>query len=251
MIESESRSGPEVSAAGAMAGIFREPLAIFRALAQRPTWWLPFVAGILISAVFSVFMTDKMDYEAAMRQAIEKRVARSGQPMPAERVEQSIDRAVEMQRKLAPFSPTIGAATYAFFFFVIALALAFSGSAFGAEAKIPVYLSIYAYAQIPMLLRSLLAIVRLVLAPESSLTFDDLGRLASASPVLVFSPRTTPGVLLAIASSLDVFVLATVAFLVIGFRALPGLSRRTATILPIALWSVLVLLRVGWAAIFG
>jgi len=244
-------SSPELSPLRAVTGVLRQPRSTFAALVRRPTWWLPFVIGVLLSAVFSVVMTDKIDYDAAMRQAVEKRAARSGQTMSRPQMDQAIDRAVEVQRKLAPFSPSIGAAIYAFVFFAIALILAFSGNAFGAEAKIPVYLALYAHAQIPLLLRSAVALGRLFFAADTSLTFDDLGRLGAAGPAAFLSPRTTPSVVWAAASSCDVLVVATVFLLVLAFRALPGLSRKSATILPIALWACMVLLRMGWAAIFG
>ena len=242
---------PELSPARAVAGVLRSPQSTFAALVRRPTWWLPFVVGVLLSAVFSVVMTDKIDYDAAMRQAVEKRAARSGQTMSRQQMDEAIDRAVEVQRKLAPFSPTIGAVIYAFVFFAIALILAFSGNAFGAEAKIPVYLALYAHAQIPLLLRSAVALGRLFLAADTSLTFDDLGRLGAVGPAAFLSLRTTPPVVWAAASSCDLLIVTTVFLLVLAFRALPGLSRKTATILPVALWGCMVLLRLGWAAIFG
>jgi hypothetical protein len=242
---------PGVSPGRAVVGVLRQPRQTFAALVLRPTWWLPFVVGVLLSAVFSVVMTDKIDYDAAMRQAVEKRAARSGQTMSRQQMDDSIDRAVEVQRKIAPFSPTIGAAMYAFVFFVIALVLAFAGNAFGAEAKIPVFLALYAYAQIPLLLRSAVSLVRLFFAADTSLTFDDLGRLGAIGPAAFLSPRTSPPLVWAAASSCDLLIMATVFLLVLAFRAVPGLSRKSATILPIALWGGMVLLRLGWAALFG
>lgn len=239
-----------VSATAAAAGIFTRPGATFAALVRRPTWWLPFVAGVLLAALFSVVMTDKVDQDAAMRRAIEKRMARSGQTMPKERVDEAVDRAVEMQRKFAPFSPTIGAAAFAFFFFLAALVLAGAGSAFGAEAKLPVYFAIYAYAGIPMLARSAVSVARLFAAPDASLTYDDLARIGTVGPALLL-PKSSPSVLLSAASSLDVFLIATVVLLVVAFRRLPGLSKASATAIPVALWGVLLLLRVGWSALFG
>jgi hypothetical protein len=140
---------------------------------------------------------------------------------------------------------------YAFIFFAIALILAFSGNAFGAEAKIPAYLAIYAHAQIPLLIRSAIALGRLFFAADASLTFDDLGRLGAIGPAAFLSPRTAPPLVWAAASSCDILVLATVFLLVLGFRAIPGLSRKAATILPISLWGLMVLARMGWAALFG
>jgi quinol-cytochrome oxidoreductase complex cytochrome b subunit len=251
MPESETK-GPrtEMSEAAAALGIFTSPSATFAALARKPTWWLPFVAGLLVSAVLSFVMTDKMDYDASMRQAIEKRAAKSGQTMPAAEMGKSVDTAVEMQRKLAPYYPTIGAAGYSFFFFLIALVLAFSASAFGAEAKIPVYLAVYSHAQIPLVLRSIYGTIRLLSAADGSLTFEQLGRIGTIGPAL-FLPASSPAAPLALASSLDLGVLATVGLLVLGFRRLPGLSRASATGVPIALYGLFVLIRICWAALFG
>jgi hypothetical protein len=165
-------------------------------------------------------------------------------------MEQAVDRGVEMQRKLAPYAPTLGAVASAFFFFIVALVLAGAGAAFGAEAKVPAYLAIYAYAEVPLLLRSGIAVARLFATPDSSLTYDDLARIGTVGPALLL-PRTAAATAIAVASSLDLFLLATVALLVVAFRRLPGLSRKTATILPVALWGCMVLLRLAWAAIFG
>ncbi|HKB72103.1 MAG TPA: YIP1 family protein [Thermoanaerobaculia bacterium] len=245
-----SPAAPEISATAAMVGVFTRPAATFAALVRRPTWWLPFVAGILLAALFSVVMTDKIDQDAAMRRAIEKKMARSGQTMPKERVDAAVDRAVEMQRKMAPYTPTIGAAAFAFFFFLVALVLAGAGSAFGAEAKLPAYFAIYAYAGIPMLVRSAIAVVRLFAAPDMSLTYDDLARIGTVGPALLLPPSSA-SVVVAVASSFDVFLLATVALLVVAFRRIPGLSKGSATTLPLALWGALLLVRVGWSAFFG
>lgn len=247
---SAASPAPEISAAAAAVGVVTRPAATFAALVRRPTWWLPFVAGILLAALFSVVMTDKIDQDAAMRRAIERRMARSGQTMPKERVDEAVDRAVEMQRKLAPFTPTFGAAAFAFFFFLVALILAGAGSAFGAEAKFPVYLAIYAYAGVPTLVRSAISVVRLLAAPDVSLTYDDLARIGTVGPALLL-PKTSASIVVAVASSCDVFLLATVALLVVAFRRVPGLSKASATVLPIALWGVLLLVRAGWAALFG
>ncbi|HWC65042.1 MAG TPA: YIP1 family protein [Thermoanaerobaculia bacterium] len=241
---------PEVSAVAAVGGVFTRPDPTFAALVRRPTWWLPFVAGLLIAALFSVVMTDKIDQDAAMRRAIEKKTARSGQTMPKEQMDAAVDRAVEMQRKMAPFAPTFGAAAFAFFFFLAALVLAGAGSAFGGEAKIPAYLAIYAYAGIPTLVRSAISVGRLYAAPDTSLTYDDLARIGTVGPALLL-PKSAAPMMVAIASSFDVFLLATVALLVVAFRRIPGLSKATATALPIALWALVLLVRVGWAVLFA
>jgi len=243
-------AGENVSAGSAVAGIFLRPGATFAALIRRPTWWLPFVAGLLVAALFTVVMTDKIDQDAAMRQAIEKKMSRSSQTMSKDRVDEAVDRAVEFQRKIAPFAPTFFAAASAFFFFLFALSLAGAGSAFGAEAKISSYLAIWAYAGIPLLVRSVLAVVRLWSAPDASLTYDDLARIGTVGPALLLPKSAAPG-LVALASSFDVFLLATVALLVVAFRRLPGLSKSSATVLPFALWGLYVLVRVGFAALTG
>ena len=247
---SSAGAAPEVSAFGALGGLFTRPGATFAALIRRPTWWLPFVCGMLLAAIFTVVMTDKVDVDAAMRRAVEKKMERSPQTMPKEQMEKAIDRGVEMQRKMAPYAPTLGAVASAFFFFLFALILAGAGAAFGAEAKVPAYLAIYAYAEVPLLLRSGIAVARLFSAPDSSLVYDDLARIGTVGPALLL-PKTAAAAAIAVASSFDLFLLATVVLLVVAFRRLPGLSRTAATALPIALWGAFLLVRVAWAALFG
>jgi hypothetical protein len=239
-----------VSAAGAVAGLLTRPGTTFAALIRRPTWWLPFVAGLLLAALFTVVMTDKVDLDAAMRQAIEKKTARSGQTMPKQQLDDAVDRAVEFQRKIAPIAPTFFAAASAFFFFLFALSLAGAGAAFGAEAKISSYLAIWAYAGIPLLVRSAVADGRLFSAPDASLTYDDLARMGTVGPALLL-PKSAAPALVALGSSFDLFLIATVALLVVAFRRLPGLSKGAATALPLALWGVYLLVRVGFAALTG
>jgi len=255
MTEEVSAAGarPEpgnVSAAGAVAGVLTRPGATFAALIRRPTWWLPFVAGLLLAALFTVVMTDKVDLDTAMRQAIEKKTARSAQTMPKPQLDEAVDRAVEFQRKIAPIAPTFFAAASAFFFFLFALSLAGAGAAFGAEAKISSYLAIWAYAGIPLLVRSAVAVGRLFSAPDASLTYDDLSRIGTVGPALLL-PKSAAPALVALGSSFDLFLIATVVLLVVAFRRLPGLSKGSATALPLALWGVYLLVRVGFAALTG
>jgi hypothetical protein len=240
----------EISEFSAAVGVFTRPTPTFSSLQKRPTWWLPFVAGLLLSAFFGFFMTDKVDSNASMRQAIEKRSARSGRTMSAADMDKAVDSAVEMQRKMQPFYPVMGAVGFAFFFFLVAGVLALAGNAFGAETKFASYLALYSYAQIPMVLQSIYKTIRLLMIPDGSVTYDQLARVGTVSPAIFF-PISATGPSLSFALSLDLFVIASIVLLVLAFRVIPGLSRRAATAIPVALWGVFVLLRVGWAALFG
>jgi len=117
-------------------------------------------------------------------------------------------------------------------------------------ATMPFFFAAEHYANLDMPVAAFIALA-IVFAADASLTFDDLGRLGAVGPAAFLSPRTAPPLVWAAASSCDLLVLATVFLLVLGFRAIPGLSRKTATILPISLWGLMVLCRMGWAALFG
>jgi len=55
----------------------------------------------------------------------------------------------------------------------------------------------------------------------------------------------------ALAGSLDIFSLAALFLLVLGFRRLPGLSKGAATATPVVLWLVYVIGKVAWRAVMG
>jgi len=237
---------PPISPLEAVTGTFSKPSETFSRLLARPTWWLPLaVSTVLLAALIAISM-QKIDMERTVREAIEKRGARTGQSVPPEMV----TRQVEATRKMQPVFLGVGVVFGVAAFFLIGLVLWGAARAMGAEARYGQMLAIWAHASLPNIIGALVAIPLFVTLADGSIT-QAAAQNVVASNVGAFLPETAPAALRSLLSSLDVFSLATLALLVLGFRRVPGLSRGAATSTPVVLWGLWVIGKTIWAALFG
>ena len=235
-----------ISPMSAVVGTFSRPSETFQRLVARPTWWLPLVLIIASTAVSWFVVAPKMDMDRTIRESIEKRAAKSGRTIPTE----AINRQVEMSKKLMPVFFGVALAGSAVFFFFPALVFWGSAKAMGADARYKQLLSIWGHAGLPNVLGALLAIPIFLQLPDGSLTQEGVGEVVKSN-VGAFLDPSTSAPLRALAGSLDIFSLAALFLLVLGFRWLPGLSKGAAMATPVVLWLVYVIGKVAWRAVFG
>jgi hypothetical protein len=235
-----------ISPVSAIIGTFTRPSETFRHLVARPTWWLPLLLLILATVGVWPIAVKKMDMDRTIRESIEKRAEKSGRTVAPE----MLDRQVEMGKKMMPviFGGTVAAS--AIVFFLAALVLWGSAKAMGGEARYPQLLAIWGHATLPNLLKIILAIPIYLQLPDGSLTQEGAEEVVKSN-VGAFLDPSAPAALRAFASSLDIFSLAVLILLVLGFRRLPGLSKGAATAIPVVLWVVIVIGKVAWRAVMG
>jgi len=235
-----------ISPVSALVGTFTRPSETFRRLIARPTWWLPLLLLILATAGIWPIAVSKMDMDRTIRESIEKRAEKSGQTLAPEMV----NRQVEMGKKMMPVIFGVTVVGSAIVFFLAPLALWGSAKAMGADARYKQLLAIWAHAALPNLFGALLAIPIFLQLPDGSLTQEGAEQVVKSN-VGAFLDPSAPATLRSLASSLDVFSLAVLFLLVLGFRRLPGLSKGAATAIPIVLWLVIVIGKVAWRAVMG
>jgi hypothetical protein len=235
-----------LSPLGAVVGTFSKPSETFGRLVAAPTWWLPFLATVtLTSALFFVSM-PKLDWDRTVRDAMEKRATKTGQTAPPEVVDRQVERSRKMTGVFFGFALAFAIAG----FFLVGLVLWGAARAMGAEARYASLLAIWAHASLPNLVAGLVAIPLLVSLPDGSATQTALQGILRSN-VGAFLPDDASAALRAALGSIDIFSLATLLLLVLGFRKLPGLSKGAATATPVVLWLVWVVGKTVWAAVFG
>lgn len=235
-----------LSPVGAIVGTFSKPSETFGRLVARPTWWLPLVLGVLVTGALLLISTSKIDLERTIREAMEKRMEKTGQSVSPE----ALARQVEVVKKMQPVLLGVGLLVVVAAFFFVGLVLWGAARAMGAEARYPQLLAIWAHASLPNLVAALVAIPLFVTLADGSVT-QTAAQSIVASNVGAFLQESAAAPLRAILSSVDIFSLATLVLLVLGFRKLPGLSKGAATATPVALWLVWVVCKTAWAAVFG
>jgi len=157
---------------------------------------------------------------------------------------------VEISKKMMPVFFGIALVGSAVLLFVPALVFWGSAKAMGADARYTQLLAIWGHANLPNVLGALLAIPIFLQLPDASLTQEGMAQVVKSN-VGAFLDPSAPAPLRALAGSLDIFALAALFLLVLGFRRLPGLSKGAAIATPVVLWLVYVIGKVAWRAVMG
>jgi hypothetical protein len=235
-----------IGAVEAVVGTFTKPSDTFSRLVARPTWWLPFVLTALATALSFWIVTPKIDLDRTVRESIEKRLEKSGRTMAPEMIQKQ----VEAAKKMTPIFLGVGIAAAVAFFFVVALVFWGAAKAMGADARYGQLLAIWGHAGLPSLVGVLISIPVFLQLPDASLTQESAQHVLKSN-LGAFLDDSTPAALRSLASSADIFSLAVLCLLVLGFRRLPGLSKGAATWTPIVLWGLAIALKVAWKAVMG
>jgi hypothetical protein len=135
-------------------------------------------------------------------------------------------------------------------FFFVALVLWGAERAFGGEAGYGGILALWGHANLANVVGALLVAAVALATPASSIPLSGIEQLVKSSAA-GFLPEGSPRPIVSFASSLDVFSLAALALLVVGFRRIKGLPSSAATALPIVLWLVYVFGKTGLSFLRG
>jgi hypothetical protein len=196
------------------------------------------VLFVVLGAGSFIVVSTRIDWERSADEVLSKQAAKTGKssPMSAE--------------QLGPVMRTWGLASAPVVivgqFFVVALALWAAERAFGGEAGYTGMLALWGHANLANCAGAVLVTAVALATPAASVSLSGLERLVKSSAG-AFLPEGTAQPVVAFASSIDVFSLATLALLVVGFRRIKGMPPAAATALPIVLWLVFVFAKTGLA----
>lgn len=226
------------------SGVIFDPKPAFADIAARPRWWAPLVLLVLVSMLFTYLFSRRAGWEGVVRQQIEGN-ARFEQ-LPGEQRE----RIIEQQIRLAPVMYYAGTAVgMPVYLLILAgiLALIFKVM-MGGRLTFKQLFAVSAYAQIPLVLATILAILVMHLkAPEdfdirNPLMFNVGAYLSSESPKWLKS----------VGSSIDLFTIWTMLLLTTGVSTADrklGWGRCFFVIL--ACWLVWVIAKTGFTVTLG
>ncbi len=194
---------------------------------------------LVVGAASFAVVSSRIDWERSAEEILAKQAQKTGHAAP----EGTAERMAPVMRVWGLASAPVVLAGQ---LFLVALALWAAERAFGGEARYAGVLSIWAHANLANVIGALLVVAVALAAPPASVPLTGIERLVKSS-LGAFLPESAPPPLVTLGSCLDLFSLAALALLVVGFRRIPGLSRGGATALPIVLWLVYVACKTGLA----
>jgi Yip1-like protein len=241
-------SAPDIAPLSQVARIvntFVAPEKTFNDLRRSAAWWAPF----LLLAVVSVAFVYTVDKKVGFRKVSDNQVQMS--PKATRRMDQmnAVDREQAMQRQ-AKITGYISYGFWAFIliWYVLVAAVLLATFKFGAGASDLTFSRTFAvvmFAALPQVLRSLLAIASLLagVSPDGFTFQNPVG----TNPGFYMTPGDSP-FLYSVATSLDLFMVWTLALTAIGLSCVSKLKRSTAMFGVFGWYVVLTLCSAGLAA---
>jgi hypothetical protein len=235
-----------MSTPATLTNIFFEPGRTFEALRARPRFLVAAIIIVVLTLVVTFLLFNKIDYAAFMREQITK--GPRGDQMTPEQV----DRAVgfytgPVGKVLIYFFPIIGTAV----FVAGGAGLYLLGSMLmGGRLRYKQALSVWTYSSFaPAVLGTVVAVVVVLITPAEDIDPSQPGGLVRANLSII--PHGGSKALGALLGSFDLFTLYGLYLAALGLRKVGKMSSGAAWTVAGGLWAVGVLLKVGWAALFG
>lgn len=231
-----------ISPVSAVVGTFTNPSETFRRLVARPTWWLPFVLWAVLGLGSNSLVLRKVDWDGAAQDVMAQR-SKSGRSIPPE----AAPRIAGVMRiyTLVAVSLFIVAIP-----FLVALVLWGGTKAFGGVARYSTLLAVTTHANLPNVVGTIIAIPVFFSRDDNSLNLQRMYEVLKSN-VAAFLPDGAGHALVALCSSLDIFMLTALSLAVLGMRRIPGLPKGAAVAIPVLFWAILVGIKVALAAMRG
>jgi hypothetical protein len=212
------------------------------------SWWLPFVIYALLGFAFYGAANSKV----GMRQMVDNQVRLN--PKSEEQMAQLTPEQRETRMKISTtITQGIFLAGPVFLLGMGAvIALVLWGTinfGFGGKAQFGSIFTVWMYAMLPSVIKTLLGIVVLFagVAPESF----NIKNFAPTNLGAFLNPADTNAALYSLATSIDFITIWSLALVGIGVAIVAGVKRSSGYIASFGWWAIVVLLGVGIAAITG
>jgi hypothetical protein len=232
-------TGPEMSTAETLTGVFFEPSRTFEALRSRPRFLVAGLILLVLATAVTLVLYTRVDMGQFIRDKIEK------SPNAAQISEQQKDMQVKVGKifgmVLIPLSVPIAIAAGAGLYLLLVMA-------FGGSIRYSQSLSVWTYSWLPpSVLGALIALLVLFLkAPETIVP----ERLVATNPGALFGEESSR-VLVALLSQFDILRFYGLFLAALGLRKVAKISSGQAWGVVLTLWFIGLLFAVGSAALFG
>lgn len=221
-----------------LGGVIATPDPTLRDIAARPDWIVPLLLILIVSIAATIITAPRVDWESTVRERMED----DG------RSPDEIEQAVEIVGKFQKFTVPLTAALVPIFLCIIAAAFLLSFKVMGGEGGFKQSWAMTLYGWIPQLIKGIIATVLIMRA--GTVTAEEAGTLLKSNLGFLADMSDQPA-LFTLLSSIDIFNIWTAVLLVIGLANAHRVSRTKSAAIVLTLWVVVILVRVGLAAMQG
>jgi hypothetical protein len=225
-----------------IAGVFFAPEETFADIARRPDILWPLLILTLFGFLTTALTMPHMDMDAMVAQQTEMMQKKNPNLSDAD-----IERTGRMMKAIGRVSGWLVPVFTIVGYVVIALVLWGAFRLMGGEGNFPQALSTTLYASMPrMLLFGIIATI--IIMMRGMVNPMEMVTIVKTNPAFLVDMQEQP-VVFALLSSLDVFMFWTLFLLTVGFSKVARVSKAKAAAVIVALWLVMVVVKVGFTAL--
>jgi hypothetical protein len=249
--EEPARLGP----VSRLTGTLFSPGETFADVNRKPTWIAPMIIAVATVLASTFFFSWRVhpDWDTIFRTQFKKQAEKRNQQIPPEQLEQQ----VTVAKTIAKFSPIIGAVFTPIFYVVLAGIFALGLMFIQAKTTFKKILSVVSWSCAATgIVGMLVMMASLMIRDEEGLRNIDPTQASGIVPtnLAAFLATDTSAAIKSLAGSLDIFTIWLLILFSIGFAAIAGSRKITtgkAATVVFGFWAVFVVIRMGWAAMFG
>lgn len=238
-----------VSSMGRIFGVIFSPKPTFESIVQRPTWVLPLVLIILVSALVVFVFSQRVGWRGFMERQNQtnSRLQKQMESMTPDQREQML----ETQTKYAAIFGYVGVVLGIFVSAIVvaAVLLAAFNLVGGAKVSFKTSLAIVAHSWVPSIIGGILGVLIIFLKDPSTV---DIQHLVAANAG-AFLPDDAPKWQETLLTSFDLFIFWSMILMAIGYSAADPkkipLGKALGTI--VVVWLLYVIVKVGFTAAFS
>lgn len=220
-----------------LIGVLFSPVDTLRQIAERPDWLVALIVMIVFSVAAYFVVAPHLDLETTLREQFE---ARGGID------QEMIDRQVEMALKISKYTAPIQIVFIPIMYVVIAAVFLLAFKLMGGEGTFKQFFSVTIYSWVPQILKAIASSI--IIATRGKMTAPEMESLVKSNLGFLADQKSAP-IPFAFLSSIDIFNIWMVVLLVIGLSFGARVSRGKAAGVVVALWIVIILFKIGMAAL--
>ena len=224
-----------------IAGVLFAPASTFQDIAARPNIWAPLIVILLIGYVGTFLVMPKINMNAIFEQQAEA-MAKQNPNMAAEDRERMENITKGFTKAMMWAGPVMMVVWYV----IVAAVLLLATRMFGGQGNFKQSFSATLYAWMPLVILSIIGTI--VVLARGSFDPTTAATLVKSNPAFLVDMKEQP-ILYSLLSSFDLFTIWTLVLLIIGFSALSRLSRGKTAAIVISLWVLVLVIKLGFAAL--
>jgi Yip1-like protein len=234
-----------IGAFGRLIGAIVNPRPTFEDIARKPSWLLPLLLMIIVSLAVVAIFSQRVGWRAFMEKQLAQN-SRMQQMTPEPRAE-----ILNTQVKLAPIFGYAGAVigTPVVMIVIAAIFMGIFNATSSAALDFKTSFGVVAHSWMPYVIGGLLGVLVLCLKPRDNIDLQNL----VASNAGTFLSSDAPKWLLSLCTSLDIFTFWVLGLMAFAYSAVRPKKIKFGSALTwiVGIWVVLVLVKVGFAAMFS